>query len=99
MAAAMGFQAAQALHIRLHGRALAADETVRVGAQARDRALPRLAAGLGIRVEAGDHLPQLVDRAAEALTVLLREFRPLRSDDAAEEPHSESDDADDPGQA
>ena len=50
-------------------------------------------------VEARDHLPQLVDRAAEALAVLLREFGPLRGDDAAEKPAAEGDDANDPGQA
>ena len=96
---AMGLEPSQALHIGLHGGALAADEIVRVGAQARDGAVPGLAARAGIAIEARDHLAQLVDRAAEALAVLLREFGALRGDDAAAQPAAESDDANDPGQA
>jgi hypothetical protein len=36
---------------------------------------------LRLSVELGDHPVELVERAAEALTILLREFRPLRADD------------------
>jgi hypothetical protein len=79
----VGLKVSQALHIRLHGSALAADEIVGVGAQAGDGALLGFTARLRIRFEACDHLPQLVDRTAEALTVLLGEFRSLGGDHAA----------------
>ncbi len=38
-----------------------------------------------LRVERGDDPAELVERAAEPLTVLLREFRPLRADETAQE--------------
>jgi hypothetical protein len=38
-----------------------------------------------VGVEARDDPVQLVDRAAEALTILLREFRRLRADNGAEQ--------------
>ena len=74
------------------------DEIVRVGAQARDGAVRGFAVRAGILVEARDHLAELVDAAAEALAILLREFRPLRGDEAAAQAAAEGDDANDPGQ-
>ena len=47
MVSRCALQPSQALHIALHGRALAADEIVRVGAQAGDGAVPGLAAAPG----------------------------------------------------
>ena len=49
----------------------------------------RLATGLGAVSKRVIDLLQLVDRAAEALAVLLREFRALRGDDAAEQAQPE----------
>jgi hypothetical protein len=43
-----------------------------------------------------DHALELVDRAAEALAVLLGKFRDLRSRDATEKAKAEGDDANDP---
>ena len=88
------FEPREALHIALHGRALAAREIVRVAAQAGDGALAASRRAPGIRSNRSIDLLQFVDAAAEALAVLLREFRALRGDEAAEQAATDGADAD-----
>ncbi len=84
----VGFQVAKPIDVPLHGRALAPRKLVRISPQTRDRALRRLPLRAGIGLETPDDLLQLIDAAAEALAILLGEFRPLRGDDARREDRS-----------
>ena len=69
-----------------HRLALQAREAVRALAELAERRLAGLPGRAGVLVETGRHPGQLVDRPAEALSILLREFRPLGGHDASEKP-------------
>ena len=91
----MALEPRQAVDVAGHGDALTIGKIVAVAAQAGDGGVAVLAIGAGIGVEAVDDPGQFIEGAAEALAVLLCEFRPLRSGHAAEDTAAEGGDADD----
>ncbi len=67
----------EALDVVTNGLAAPRNELIRILAQPLDRALAGIAGRLRISIECLDLPAQFVDRAAESLGILLREFRPL----------------------
>jgi hypothetical protein len=74
---ALPFEALQPIDDLGHGRRLALHEPVGLLGQPRDRLLAGDTLRARILVERADHAAEFVDRAADALAVLLREFRGL----------------------
>lgn len=72
-----------AIDVALHGEAALARQSLLVALQSLDSLRPRQRLALGLAVELRDHATELVEGAAEALTILLGEFRQLRADEGA----------------
>jgi len=89
-ALALAFEPLEALDVGAHGLALETGQPVRILPQLGESRVTVLPGRAGVLVETRDHAAQLVDRAAEALTILLREFRPLGGDNAPEKPECDS---------
>ncbi len=78
-------QARFARDVAFDVRAALARQRVRVVLQPGDAFGGRQGTARRLRVERGDDPPEFVERAAEPLAILLREFRPLRAEETAQE--------------